>query len=82
MTEELFESIASCNENTQKHMKETIDTYAIHNKLVDALDDLYEAAGSPMTFTIIVTDALNNSSVPIEYIKALIDKLKERTENL
>lgn len=82
MTEELFESIASCNENTQKHMKETIDTYAIHNQLVDALDDLYEAAGSPMTFAIVASDALTNSSVPIEHIKALIDKLKDRVQGL
>ena len=82
MKEELFESIIGCNENSQKHMKETIDTYAIHNKLVDALDDLYETAGSSMTFAIIVSDALVNSSVPIEHIKALIEKLKERTENL
>ncbi len=82
MTEELFESIASCNENTQKHMKETIDTYAIHNNLVDALDDLYEAAGSPMTFAIVASDALTNSSVPIEHIKALIDKLKDRVAGL
>lgn len=82
MIEELFECIASCNENTQKHMKETIDTYDIHNNLVDAFDDLYEAAASSMTFAIIVSDALANSSVPIEHIKALIDKLKERTENL
>lgn len=82
MTEELFESIASCNENTQKHMKETIDTYDIHNRLVDALDDLYEAAGSSMTFAIVTSDALANSSVPIEHIKALIEKLKERVEGL
>lgn len=82
MTKELFESIASCNENTQKHMKETIDTNAILDKLVDALDDLYEAAGSPMTFAIVASDALTNSSVPIEHIKALIEKLKDRVEGL
>lgn len=82
MTKELFESIASCNENNQKHMKETIDTYDIHNKLVDALDDLYEAAGSPMTFAIVASDALTNSSVPIEHIKALIERLKDRVEGL
>lgn len=82
MTEELFESIASCNENTQKHMKETIDTNAILDKLVDAFDDLYEAAGSSMTFAIVASDALINSSVPIEHTKALINRLKDRVEGL
>lgn len=82
MKEELFESIASCNENTQKHMKETIDTNAILDKLVDAFDDLYEATGSSMIFAIVASDALINSSVPIEHTKALIARLKDRVEGL
>lgn len=79
MKDELFESIASCNESkdNQKHMKETVDTYAIHNRIVDAFDDLYEAAGSPKTFATIVTDALNNSMVSDEEIKALADELHD-----
>lgn len=75
MKEELFESIVACDENNQKHMKETVDTYAIHNKIVDAFDDLYEAAGSPSAFATIVTDALNNSSVPQDFIEALAEAL-------
>lgn len=79
MKKELFESIVSCNESkdSQKHMKETIDTYAIHNRIVDAFDDLYEAAGSPKAFATIVTDALNNSMVSDEQIKALADELHD-----
>ncbi len=82
MKEELFESIASCNKNTQKHMKETIDTSAILDNLENAFDDLYEATGSSMVFTIVVSDALINSRVPIKYIKELIDKLNDRTAGL
>lgn len=77
MKEELFESIVNCNESNKKHMKETIDTYAIHNRIVDAFDDLYEAAGSPKAFATIVTDALNNSSVSDEEIKALANELHD-----
>lgn len=79
MKKELFESIVNCNESkdNQKHMKETIDTYAIHNKIVDAFDDLYETAGSPKAFATIVTDALSNSMVSDEEIKALADELHD-----
>lgn len=77
MKEELFESIVNCNESNKKHMKETIDTYAIHNRIVDAFDDLYEAVGSPKAFATIVTDALNNSMVSDEEIKALADELHD-----
>ncbi len=77
MKDELFESIVSCDENSKKHMKETIDSYAIHNKMVDAFDDLYETAGSPSAFATIVTDALNNSSVPVEFIEALAEELSK-----
>lgn len=58
-------------------MKQTIDTYAIHNRVVDAFDDLYEAAGSPKAFATIITDALNNSSVSDEEIKALANELHD-----
>lgn len=79
MKKELFERIFNCNESkdNQKRMKETIDAYAIHNRIVDAFDDLYEAAGSPKVFATIVTDALNNSMVSDEEIKALADELHD-----
>lgn len=79
MKDELFESIVNCNESkdNQKHMKETIDSYAIHNRIVDAFDDLFEAAGSPKAFATIVTDALSNSICSDDDIKALADELHE-----
>ena len=79
MKAELFESIVSCNESkdNQKHMKETIDTYAIHNAIVDSFNDLYEAAGSPKAFATIVTDALSNSDVSDDEIKALAEELHD-----
>ena len=79
MKDELFESIFNCNESkdNQKHMKETIDSYAIHNRIVDAFDDLFEAAGSPKAFATIVTDALSNSDVSDDEIKALAEELHD-----
>ncbi len=77
MKEDLFESIVSCNKSNQKRMKESGDSYVIHNKIVDAFDELYEAVGSPKAFATIVTDALNNSNVSDEEIKALAEELKD-----
>lgn len=77
MKEELFESIVNCNESkdNQKHMKETIDTYAIHNRLTDAFNDLYEVESSPKEFAFIITGALSNSDISDDEIKALADEL-------
>ncbi len=79
MKEELFESIIDCNESkcNKKHMKETINIYNVHNAIVESFNDLYEAAGSPKEFATIVTDALSNSDISDDEIKALANELKE-----
>lgn len=79
MKDKLFESIVSCNESkdNQKHMKETINIYNVHNAIVESFNDLYEAAGSPKVFATVVTDALSNSDISDDEIKALASEIQE-----